>query len=111
MILYFIINPPQIQFCEALEVPQNFSRCNRGAESRETPKENGDVRVMRIKTKRSWLLANSLFSSELLVEIRGVEPLTFSMPLSVNNIEISTNYASFRTLVALCIYFLYTKPR
>ena len=46
-----------------------------------------------------------------MVEIRGVEPLTFSMPLSVNNIEISTNYASFRTLVALCIYFLYTKPR
>ena len=45
------------------------------------------------------------------VEIRGVEPLTFSMPLSVNNIEISTNYGSFRTLVALCIYFLYTKPR
>ena len=35
----------------------------RGAESRETPKENGDVRVMRIKTKKSWLWANPLFSS------------------------------------------------
>ena len=65
-----------------------------------------DKQEVRFTT--DFIGSNALFK---VVEIRGVEPLTFSMPLSVNNIEISTNYASFRTLVALCIYFLYTKPR